>query len=373
MIALAAAAGAGCARPKAAAQGIPAFESKGTALHGTLAKQNEALLDAKGGVTELHAVGDSLFVYTGSNQIYALSRGLDIRYLAQVAAPTETIRPPVQVGEDTVFPVSTALELYRSTGERVRTVPLPHPLTSDVRVDPNGKIIGGTAAPTGGRIAVIDPQKTFRPVDQSVLIGTVLSAPVSSGGVVYVANEAGEVFAIGPDSRSLWQLPRQRFVTDRTITADLVADDYAVYVPSTDTKLYALNRNTGAIKWRFLAQVPLNEAPLVTADRVFQVVPERGLVALHKTEGPGYREPLWTAQRITKVLGTDARFVYAVEGENRLVALALADGTVKLSVDGNFQFFAAGPDQTLYAATRNGAVVSFKHGPYVGEEATAAR
>ncbi|HLS58676.1 MAG TPA: hypothetical protein VK022_03520 [Paracoccaceae bacterium] len=122
-----------------------------------------------------------------------------------------------------------------------------------------------------------------------------------------------------------------------------------------------------------MAEEPLREAPLVTNDRVYQMVPGRGLVAIDKMEGQIYRQPLWTAPGITRVLTADDRFVYAVQGRDRIVALGRDDGQPKFSVAGKFDFFTAGQDGTIYAATNAGAIVSFKRGPYLGETATAAR
>ena len=252
------------------------------------------------------------------------------------------------------------------TGEPLRTIELNNPLTSDVTVDQRGLLLAGVAAKTGGRVAVIDPTKSVRAAIQETLIGNVRSAPVGLQGIVFAANDVGEVYAIGNENYSAWPPDATPFKTGRPIEANLVIDDYALYVASTDFKLYALDRGTGKIKWRYVAEIALRQAPLVTKDRVYQVVPGRGLVSIDKINGKLYREPLWTTPGVTKVVTADDKYVYGVQGNKRLVAISIADGEIRFSATGAFDFVAAG-DGAIFAASADGRIAKLKRGPYVGQ------
>lgn len=362
---------AGCATPSARTDGGPNIDISGNVKYGTFARENLAKLDPQTPLRQLYVVGSDVVGYTQDNTVYQLSSGLEVRFVEPMAEPNVTLRRPVAYGEEMIFPTAVAIKVVDKSGNLVRTLRLPHPLTSDVRLDQRGLLLAGTASPTGGRVSVIDPTLTVRPVVAETLIGSVFSAPVGYQGIVYAAADDGSVYAIGPDNRNAWPLDDMKFTTNRSVVADLVIDEFGLFVASSDTKLYAIDRTTGRIKWRYMAEVPLTQTPLVTTDRVYQVVDDKGLVAIDKIDGKLYREPLWTARGVTKVLSVDADYVYAVHGGNRLVALGANDGQVKFDVTGDFTMFAAGADGKIFAANEKGAIASFVRRPYTGENVAA--
>lgn len=359
------AAGAGCASRQPATESLVSA-SEGSVVFGTFVSQGEAKLTPRTPLTDLHAVGDGLYAYTQNNIVYSLSPGLELRFLKQVVPPDEGLRPPVQVGEETIFPSTKGMFVLGKTGEPIRTIKLTNPLSSDVHVDQRGMLLAGVAGNTGGRVAVIDPQKSTRASVQETLIGNVRSAPVALQGIVFAATDTGRVYAVGLENRTAWSLDDMSFATGRPIEADLVIDDYALYVASTDLKLYALDRSTGKIKWRYAAEVPLTDTPLVTKDRVYQVVPGKGLASIDKIDGKLYREPLWVTPNVTRVVSADDKYVYGVEGNDRLVAIGITDGVVRFSAQGAFDFVTASGD-SIFAASKDGRVVKLKRGPYTGD------
>lgn len=340
--------------------------SEGSVVYGAFVSQGDARLTPESPISELHAVGDGLYVYTKSNMVYALSQGLEVRFLKQVVKPTEALRPPVAIGDEVIFPSTAGMFVLGKTGEPLRTIKLGNPLSSDIHVDQRGLLIAGVASKTGGRVAVIDPKRDFHPAIQETLIGNVMSAPVALQGIVFAATDKGRVFAVGAENRAAWPMEGMSFETGRPIQADLVIDDYALYVASTDFKLYALDRSTGKIKWRYVAEVPLTSAPLVTKDRVYQVVPGSGLAAIDKINGKLYREPLWVTPDVTQVVTADDKYVYAVQGNKRLVAISIADGEIRFSALGKFDYVTSEGD-TIFAAAKDGRVIKLKRGPYTGD------
>jgi PQQ-like domain len=365
-ILLMAALAAGCATKRMLSTSV-VTSSDGSAVYGAFVEQAQARLNPDAPLTNLVAAGDAVYAYTAENQVYALSQGLEIRFLRQVVGKYEALRPAVQVGEEVIFPSSVGLVVLAKNGEPIRTLSLDHPLTSNVQVDQRGLLLAGTAAPTGGRLAVIDPRDPAEPNQQDTLLGNIESAPAAFQGIIFAGTDAGRVFAVASENRTAWGLEELSFNTRRPIKADLVVDEFGVFVASTDGTLYALNRADGRIRWRYMAEAPLMQTPLVTRDRVFQIVPGQGLVAIDKLDGKLYREPLWTAQGVTRLVSVDDRYVYAVRDNDTLIALGLNDGKEKFSATGRFDFVAAGPDNTIFAATRDGAVVSLKRGAYTGD------
>ncbi len=317
-------------------------------------------------VTGLYVRGDTVFVYTDEKKVYSLSRGLDIKSIKQIVRPDLDLRPPVVVGDQVVFPSMDTLEIYGKEGQFIGRRRLTHSMSSDAKLDQRGYVIAGTSSQTGGRLAVIDPAKSVLPVIQDVLVGNVIGAPAAFQGIIYVATNTGKVFAIAPENQAVWPLDGGDFTTDQSVVADMVVDDYAVYVASTDTKLYALDRATGKIRWRFMAQEPLKVAPYVTSDRVYQISEKAGLAAINKVDGEFYRVPLWTLPGAQRVLGVDDKHVFVLSNDGSIVGVDKDSGKPKFSVGGGFEIFAVSTpdDPTLYAATRGGKIVSFKVSKY---------
>lgn len=315
-------------------------------------------------IVSLTLTGGQVFLRSQANLVYRLSDTLDLRQRERVAEPDERGFEPIAYGDEVIYPSTLVLRIRNSRGELVRSVNLPHPITGELRLDARGLLLVGVASPTGGRVNVIDPQREIRPVVQQALVGTVQGRPASYQGIVFVANDRGEVFSIGDENRAIWNLPRGAFRTGGAVVADLVADDFGVYVASTDSTLYVLQRNTGRVRWRYNSQVSLTDVPVVTDDRVYQTVPGVGLVAFDKFEPADQiiRKPLWTAEGVTKILAIGERSLFAVRADSSLVAIDPLTGKVRYqSAATGLDLFAFNPDgTTLYGASRSGKLVTFR-------------
>lgn len=119
----------------------------------------------------------------------------------------------------------------------------------------------------------------------------ITSAPLAVGSgadqFLYFATQGGEVFALSPDPAS-GSPPDQVVWSTRTLgsnSADLVTDGDTIFVASQDHALYAMNRISGAIEWKWLdGQVPLHQAPTLVGDTLYQPF-EGVIVALDKETG----------------------------------------------------------------------------------------
>jgi outer membrane protein assembly factor BamB len=326
-------------------------------------------------ITGIYPRGDLIIATTATNKAYFLSPTLDLKNIRQIIRENLAIRPPVRFGDKIIFPSGASLQVYGLDGNFLHERRLAYPLSSDVRVDQRGLLVAGVATETGGRMAVIDPEREYLAIKQSVLVGPVLGAPATFQGIVFIADQEGDVVAVGEENRAVWALERGEFRADRGILADIVVDDFAVYAASTDTKLYAIDRNTGKIRWRFMAEEPLVATPFVTRDRVYQILPKAGLVAINKVEGDSYRKPLWSLPGATRVLGATAQYVFVTDGSNTVIAVDLATGKPRFSIPGQYDVFAVHPvDQdTIYVGKSTGEIASFKVSKFANTANVASR
>jgi outer membrane protein assembly factor BamB len=354
----------GCATPGSSSKTPPVVSSGLVTANNFVTVANSNITDDNAPVLSIHIVGDTVFVYsTGptGTRVTSFSRALSMRWARVVGSVDDTLRPPVRIGERFIFPTEVAIEIITKQGVVERKQTLPHPITSDVFSTSQGMLLAGTASSTGGRAAMIDPTREILPVVRDVLLGQVTSKPVEFEDTAYAATAEGKVFAIGPNNVAVWPLEDGAFVTDSTINADLVVDDFGLYVAAGDSKLYVIDRVSGKIKWRYYAQSQLIKAPFVTPDRVYQPVGKSTLVALDKIEGDLNRKALWTIEGVDKVIAADASHVYVVSGST-VNAVDKSTGQIKFSTQRtDLAVFAVNTtDSVIYAATKTGELVAFR-------------
>jgi outer membrane protein assembly factor BamB len=309
---------------------------------------------------QLHVRDHGIFAYTEGHASYTLSRqGGALTAASQVTSPATRLGPPVVLGDKIVYPTNTTLEIYDLVGKKIRTIELDFAMRSPA-VGKGNTIYVGADFPGGARFIAIDIDKSYRRSPRWAFVtgGGVSASPAMFNEQLFVGSENNRVYAVTLDRKPIWPLEGFSFRTDGRILADLRADDFGVYIASTDTKLYCLDRDTGKIKWEYYSQHPLTDAPVVTSTTVYQAVPNLGLAAIDKLRGKYNREPLWISTAVTQVLSEDAIHVYGRLANNSIVAIDKRTGEQKFkSKRRDFAIFATNSkDATIFATTKNGHV-----------------
>jgi hypothetical protein len=314
-------------------------------------------------LARLYLVGGSVYAYSGKNTVYVLdAKAGDLKHIDPLGGTPGEVRRPVTLTDRVIYPLRSSLAVYTSMGRKLGSLDLEHSIRSPV-IGAGQFVFCGLDYPQGGRLAKIDLAKQYANVVWEVYTGAgVSSAPVIYQETIYAATEEGNVFALNESRDAVWALPNGIFKTEGPITADLVADDYGLYVASTDTKLYVLDRGSGKIRWRYSAGSPLTTAPVATKDLVYQYVTGTGLVAIDKINGEFDRKPRWIAMGATEFLAEDEQNVYARGADNRILALDKKTGNTKFrSRRKDLALVAMNTaDSTIYAATKDGLVLAIK-------------
>jgi outer membrane protein assembly factor BamB len=317
---------------------------------------------------------DLVIAYTKKNMAYVLNRGSGVvRFTAQVNDSPIPALEPVVLKERIVFPTNSTLEIYKRDGRFERSYTTSSSLRTNAVGVPGGSMVffGVDARSTGRLVAVDTLPGQYKPVNERWELmddhgAPISSAPAVTGGIVYVAFDDGEVYAVNQDNRqAIWSTSTgQTFKTYGAVKADLRADESGVYVPSTDFKLYCLDKTQGWIKWSYYAGAPLRDSPEVTATTLYVPVPGRGIVALDKTApGTGRRDdrkPRWAVKDAVKFLAEDEKYAYLSRADHVVVAVDKATGEQKFtSRRTDFVAFATNTkDSTIYAATKDGQVLA---------------
>lgn len=154
------------------------------------------------------------------------------------------------------------------------------------------------------------------------------SGPLAAGdGTIYVTNYVGGMAAYAADSgRQLWS----RFVGSGLIDAAPVVEGDVVYVSVNDSRLYALNRHTGAQLWA-APTGDYNHSTPALADGVLYVGSDgNGVTAIDaKTGAVRWQQSALGVVRSSPAVANGVLYVTA--GDGRLYALDARNGTVLYS------------------------------------------
>lgn len=316
---------------------------------------------------------DVVIVYSARNMAYVLNRNSGrIRFSAQIPLSPVKPHPPVVLKEKIVFPTASTLEIYRRTDGRFeRSYDTRHSLRTDAVGWPGGtKLFMGVDTVGAGRMVCVETMPgLYKPVNERWELMSTTARPIDSApavylGVVYTSFADGQVYAVNADSRApIWSTSTgQTFATFGPVQADLRADEYGVYVPSTDTKFYCLDRTQGKVKWQFFAGTSLRDTPEITSTMVYLPTRGRGILAIDKVNGPAVREPKWAVRDCVKLIAEDEKFAYFQRNDNVIVALDKNTGEQKFTNKrGGLSAFATNTkDGTVFAATKNGMIYAIK-------------
>jgi hypothetical protein len=328
-------------------------------------------LELKGdSITRVFLREDVVVAYTKSNMAYVLNRaGGVVRFAAKMTDSTVPPLEPVVLKERVIFPTDATLEIYRRDGRFERSYKTQSsPRTNVVGQRDGSRVFFGVDTRNSGRVVAIETLPgQYKPVNQVWELmsdhgAPLYSAPAVNAGIVYAAFGDGEVFAVNQDNRQpIWSTSTgQTFKTYGPVQADLKADDFGVYVPSTDSKFYCLDKTQGRQKWEYFAGSSLRMTPAISATMVYLPVTDRGVVAIDKINGPAVREPKWIVRDAVKLVAEDEKYAYFHRADNVVIAIDKASGEQKFtSKRTDFVAFATNTkDSTIYAATKGGQVMA---------------
>jgi outer membrane protein assembly factor BamB len=366
-VALAASVMVGCQHKEA----VPAASSIEPLPMQSFKRDWSADLELKGdAITRVFLREDVVVAYTKSNMAFVLNRaGGVVRFAAKVTDSTIPPLEPVILKERVIFPTDSTLEIYHRDGRFERSYKTQSsPRTNVVGQRDGSRVFFGVDAGNSGRLVAIETLPgQYKPVNQKWELmsdhgAPIYSAPAVNAGIVYAAFADGEIYAVNQDNRqAIWSTSTgQTFKTYGPVQADLRADEFGVYVPSTDSKFYCLDKTQGKVKWEYFAGSSLRSTPAISATMVYLPVTDRGVVAIDKINGPAVREPKWIVRDAVKLVAEDEKYAYFHRADNVVIAIDKASGEQKFtSKRTDFVAFATNTkDSTIYAATKGGQVMA---------------
>lgn len=295
-------------------------------------------------VTSIYLSDQYVFAYRQGGTSSVLDRATGrLLHIDNPRDGNQRLHPPVVLKDRIVYATTTYLEVFDATGRYIEhpvkpTDELDKPFSQSMEYPIRTDLVGlgkmvffGADYSDGGRAVAVDMTRPYVPEAWTLLLApnsSVTAAPAVLKDVVYFASDSGKVAAVATDTREpIWPLEQGVFGTYGRVDANLAADQTGVYVASTDSKLYCLQRAGGRVKWQYFAGTPLHKGPTLTKDTVYLAVPGTGLVAIDKNSAvQGTRNARWTASDATQFLSEDDKYVYVRTTQNQIAALDKATG-----------------------------------------------
>lgn len=276
--------------PKQAAQSSRPLVDEAQLGAAGLVKYWEANLPLAAGdrITNGYLIDEALYVVTRQSNAYALKADVGLlRWVNNLTEPDYKVYSPTHVRQadgngPVIFPTTTAtLIIDRYTGELIQQFTPEFATGSAAAAYDNLMFMGST----GGRFySLMFSQRLGRPVIRwDVMVrGPVTAAPILyDGDNLVVASHGGLAVSFrGADKSLNW-----KFETGGAIMADPAVDADGVYVASLDRSLYKVSKTIGLRQWQARFPRPLETAPIVIDDTVYQFCPGHGITALNSADG----------------------------------------------------------------------------------------
>ena len=126
------------------------------------------------------------------------------------------------------------------------------------------------------------PVEGTAPAEPPITVGEFsYSSPAIAGGVVYVGNLDGYVYAVTiADGKLKW-----RFKTEDGVTSSPLVEDGMVFIGSNDGNIYALNAETGAKVWTYKTGNWVNSSPRISDGVLYCGSNDKNMYALDAKTG----------------------------------------------------------------------------------------
>lgn len=141
--------------------------------------------------------------------------------------------------------------------------------------------------------------------------------------LLYAVSNDGSVVCLPPEPAlgGAPAKPRWMYKTEGANSAEISVSGDLLFVPSQDTGLYAFNRMTGIVVWKYFAGVPLFSGVQVAGENVF-LKTKRGFYCLNTEKG----EEQWNYAAGEMLVAVKGEVCYVWTRDEALVQLDLASG-----------------------------------------------
>lgn len=200
-------------------------------------------------------------------------------------------------------------------------------------------------------------------------IGGSVSSPAVSNGTVYIGSGNNNLYAINSNSGTL----KWKFETDKGISSSPAVSNGIVYIGSNDHYLYALDAIDGSLKWKYQTSAIISSSPAVSENIVYVSTYNGNIYGLDANNG----DLKWEFQTSQKIISSPAvsngvvyvgsiygydGYVYAIDANSGILIWKSGTGhmTASLVVYGN-TVYGSDLNGCVYAINRSTGVSKWKY------------
>jgi eukaryotic-like serine/threonine-protein kinase len=186
--------------------------------------------------------------------------------------------------------------------------------------------------------------------------GAVITSPAVSDGTVYIGSEDSKLYALNAETGDkIWD-----YLATSWIESSAAVSKGTVYFGSNDGFLYAVKAADGKFLWDFKTIYPIRSAPAVAGNTVFFGADDYNLYAINANTG----RRIWSADTKAPVTSSPVvanGIVYAGSADGMTYAFNTATGQRRLRFDTFFGVFGSPviDGTTVHVITSNGRVYVF--------------
>jgi len=224
---------------------------------------------------KMSTAGDGVIYFgAGSKEIIALDNNGLVKWKLAVDG---AVYSTAAINDDGVlFIGSLDTKLYAvdiETGALVWATKLGSRLESSPSIGPDGTVYVGSFS---GKVFALRPRDGSVKWEYSAGPHAIISSPGVSktSGVIYIGSKNKAIHAIRPDGQALWNVEVQENID----STGVIDKDGVVCFGGSRGNMYAVDGETGDIKWVFRVSAPIFASPVLTADHSMLVATEHGVL-----------------------------------------------------------------------------------------------
>jgi outer membrane protein assembly factor BamB len=187
---------------------------------------------------------------------------------------------------------------------------------------------------------------------RSVFLEGGFAPSIGIDGTIYIPQRSRHINIQRPNEYQKWEVAGSNI----NLTPLAIGSDGTVYVGTSEKKVYALDRNTGAKKWVFLANGWSNYCPVIGSDGTVFVVSGKTVCAINGATGSKKWDSVIGDYMLSSpVIGNDGT-IYVVSRDKKIHALAGNTGEKQWEVNTRAipeRSPVIGSDGTLYVGLGN--------------------
>lgn len=305
-------------------------------------------------VQHLYIQGNFLYVLTDQNFFFCIERDSgSVRSLLPLAVAGLPITPPIQYENKSVFLTGQEIQVFDpAVGRITKTLKLPQLNSSSAGIARNSNTF--YVCGSDNRLYAFSVDEGVRLFMVTADNDSLIHSVIASDKIIWFATAAGNIVAMDTSThKKIWQYN----MTGNMKTPPIMEEGF-LYAAGLDAKLYKLDSKLGSLVWKepFITGDAVRETLVLGKTCVYVFTSGTGLYAVNKQTG----KAVWNLPRGRSVLAElgDQSYVYVQPGSLSLMDHSSGKEELSVNIAGVDRFAVNTTDSVLYLADSKGRIMA---------------